>query len=77
VKSFVDRVVGDWDFEQIIPAHWAAPIDATPVTFKNAFRFLEDDKLDPFNEGDMRRGLKPIADSVVKGRVGFGTSAKT
>lgn len=68
VQTWVDRVYESWDFDKVIPAHWAGPVDTTPEMFRNAFRFLEDNNLDPFPQGDMARGLKPIADGVVKGR---------
>jgi len=55
-----------WDFEQIIPAHFEAPIVATPKDFARAFRFLEDDSIDAFPINDLARGLKPIADIALK-----------
>jgi hypothetical protein len=33
--------VAQWDFQRIIPCHLAAPIEATPAQFRQAFRFLE------------------------------------
>ena len=38
--EWVDRV-SQWDFEQIIPCHFDAPIAATPHQFRMAFNFLE------------------------------------
>jgi hypothetical protein len=38
--DWVDRVA-QWDFEQIIPCHFDAPITATPQQFRAAFDFLE------------------------------------
>ncbi len=38
--AWVDRV-SQWDFEQIIPCHFDAPIAATPQQFRAAFNFLE------------------------------------
>lgn len=35
-----DRVA-QWNFEQIVPCHFDAPIPATPAQFRQAFRFLE------------------------------------
>jgi hypothetical protein len=56
-----------WDFERIVPAHWEGPIEGVSAEdVRVAFRWLEDFSLDPFPEADMRRGLKPIADAVVK-----------
>jgi Domain of unknown function (DUF4336) len=38
--EWVDRVA-QWDFQQIIPCHFDAPIAATPQQFRAAFTFLE------------------------------------
>jgi Domain of unknown function (DUF4336) len=38
--AWVDRVA-QWDFHQIIPCHFDAPIPATPQQFRAAFGFLE------------------------------------
>ena len=40
--AWVDRVA-QWDFEQIIPCHFDAPVAATPHQFRAAFSFLEPD----------------------------------
>ncbi len=61
VQNWVDRVA-QWDFEQIVPAHFEAPIQATPKDFAAAFRFLQDDSIDAFPKNDLARGLQPIAD---------------
>ena len=66
VKTYVDRVCKEWEFDKVVPAHWAGPVAAGPAEFERAFRFLEDPSLDAFPEGDMKRGLKPIADSVAR-----------
>ena len=66
VRSWADRVVTRWDFDQIVPAHWEAPIRASPKDFERAFAFLEDDGIDAFPANDLARGLKPIADIFVK-----------
>jgi len=68
VREYVDRVSSNWDFETVVPAHWAGPVNATPAQFREAFRFLEDFSIDAFPEGDMKRGLKPIADAVANGK---------
>jgi hypothetical protein len=62
----VDRVVARWEFQQIVPAHFEAPIAASRVEFQKAFRFLQDDSLDSFPANDLARGLKPIADIALK-----------
>lgn len=33
--------VAQWDFQRIIPCHFAAPVEATPSQFRQAFCFLE------------------------------------
>jgi len=62
IKEWVEKVSKRWEFEQIIPAHFDAPIKATPGDFKRAFAFLDDGTIDAFPENDLSRGLKPIAD---------------
>ncbi len=37
--NWVERIA-QWDFEQIIPCHFSAPIKATPQEFRQAFIFL-------------------------------------
>jgi hypothetical protein len=62
VQRWAKRVAARWEFEQIIPAHWEAPIRASPRDFERAFVFLDDETIDAFPAEDLRRGLKPIAD---------------
>jgi hypothetical protein len=38
--AWVDRVA-EWDFQQIIPCHFDAPIAATSIQFRQAFAFLK------------------------------------
>lgn len=33
--------IASWDFEQVIPCHFSAPVAATPAEFRQAFNFLE------------------------------------
>jgi len=66
VQQWVDQIVERWEFDQIVPAHFEAPIAATPKDFANAFRFLQDDSIDAFPKNDLARGLKPIADVALK-----------
>jgi hypothetical protein len=42
--TWVDRVA-QWEFEQIIPCHFDAPVAATPAQFRAAFDFLAPDSL--------------------------------
>ncbi len=65
VQTWVDKVA-KWDFEQIVPAHFEAPIAAKPKEFSAAFRFLQDESIDAFPKNDLARGLKPIADIALK-----------
>ncbi|CAM9153472.1 unnamed protein product, partial [Phaeothamnion confervicola] len=40
VRTFVDDVTsGDWQFKQVIPAHFAAPVRAGPKEFRRAYAF--------------------------------------
>jgi hypothetical protein len=34
-------IISTWDFNQIIPAHFTAPIETKPLQFRQAFSFLE------------------------------------
>lgn len=45
-----DRVA-EWDFNQVIPCHFDAPVAATPSQFRQAFAFLEP-SLQPVSDGD-------------------------
>ena len=40
LKDFVLDVATSWDFTSIVPAHFEAPIDATPRDWLDAFAFL-------------------------------------
>ena len=39
-KEWIDDITGSWNFTQIIPAHFSAPIPAGPKDLKRAFGFL-------------------------------------
>jgi len=67
IQMWVEQIV-QWKFEQIIPAHFEAPIEATPNEFAEAFRFLRDNDIDAFPKNDLARGLKPIADIAFQRR---------
>lgn len=41
-RDWVDSICEDWDFKQVIPAHFTAPIQARPADLKAAFGFLYD-----------------------------------
>jgi hypothetical protein len=68
VQEWVDRIVQHrgWKFEQVIPAHWEAPIAASPKDVERAFSFLKDPSIDPFPVNDLAPGLKPISDIFLK-----------
>jgi hypothetical protein len=40
VLAWVDKIA-QWDFEQVIPGHFSAPVVATPAEFRRAFDFLQ------------------------------------
>ncbi|TYK00636.1 T4P13.26 protein isoform 1 [Cucumis melo var. makuwa] len=42
VRDWIDRIVRDWKFKRIIPAHFAAPVNASSSDFLTAFGFLDD-----------------------------------
>ncbi|KAF2299356.1 hypothetical protein GH714_031687 [Hevea brasiliensis] len=42
VRDWIDRIARDWRFKRIIPAHFAAPINAGRSDFLAAFAFLDD-----------------------------------
>uniref|UniRef100_A0A0A9CGW5 Uncharacterized protein n=1 Tax=Arundo donax TaxID=35708 RepID=A0A0A9CGW5_ARUDO len=42
VRDWVDRIAADWRFRRIIPAHFAAPINASRSDFLAAFAFLDE-----------------------------------
>lgn len=42
VRDWIDSIAQDWRFKRIIPAHFAAPINAGRSDFLAAFAFLDD-----------------------------------
>ncbi|MEM9945292.1 MAG: DUF4336 domain-containing protein [Cyanobacteria bacterium P01_D01_bin.36] len=40
VLEWADKIE-QWDFEQVLPCHFSAPVKATPAEFRRAFDFLE------------------------------------
>ncbi|KAI9154358.1 hypothetical protein LWI28_024984 [Acer negundo] len=42
VRDWIDRIARDWRFMRVIPAHFAAPINASRSDFLAAFGFLDD-----------------------------------
>lgn len=48
VRDWIDRIAEDWAFRRIIPAHFAAPINASRSDFLAAFAFLDELLGEPF-----------------------------
>ncbi|KAK2993947.1 hypothetical protein RJ640_025622 [Escallonia rubra] len=42
VRDWIDSITRDWRFKRVIPAHFAAPINASRSDFLAAFAFLDD-----------------------------------
>lgn len=42
VRDWINRIARDWRFKRIIPAHFAAPVNANRSDFLVAFAFLDD-----------------------------------
>jgi len=42
VRDWIDSIAQDWRFKRIIPAHFAAPVNAGRSDFLAAFAFLDD-----------------------------------
>lgn len=49
---WVDKVT-NWNFNQVIPCHFTALVEATPQEFRQAFNFLSDNQCS-FPEGDLK-----------------------
>ena len=60
--------VADWNFNQIIPCHFTAPIAANPREFRQAFDFLKQDNPFPFPLADLQT-LKNIDAFLYKPRI--------
>lgn len=45
-RRWVEDICSNWNFNQIIPAHFAAPVKAGPKEFRRAFFFLDEDEND-------------------------------
>jgi Domain of unknown function (DUF4336) len=59
VLSWADRIA-TWEFEQVVPCHFSAPIAVTPRQFRQAFSFLERNPQAGSGFGD---GLLPLPDA--------------
>ena len=47
VVDWVDRIVSRYDFKQVVPAHYEAPIEISPAEFSACFDFLREGKSPP------------------------------
>ena len=67
--TWVDRV-SQWEFEQIIPCHFDAPIAATPQEFRAAFDFLKaNDQIDADLSTTTNNLLQQIEQKLVRWRI--------
>jgi hypothetical protein len=67
--AWVDRV-SQWDFQQIIPCHFDAPITATPHEFRAAFNFLKSsDSVDANLSTTDHNLLRQIEQKLVRWRI--------
>jgi hypothetical protein len=51
-RNWIDKIIR-WDFEQIIPCHFDAPIQAGREAIHKAFVFLENERTEDYSEQDM------------------------
>jgi Domain of unknown function (DUF4336) len=65
--SWVHKI-SRWDFEQIIPCHFDAPIQAGPAAFRQAFMFLENEQTEDYCPQDLRL-LKKIEKFLITFRL--------
>ncbi|MEL6262213.1 MAG: DUF4336 domain-containing protein [Cyanobacteria bacterium J06626_6] len=65
VLAWADRIA-QWDFEQVIPCHFSAPVAATPAEFRQAFSFLE--KPNPNSWSGFEHDV-PMADLATLGQI--------
>lgn len=42
MRDWIDSIARDWRFKRVIPAHFAAPINASRSEFLAAFAFLDE-----------------------------------
>jgi Domain of unknown function (DUF4336) len=67
--AWVDRV-SQWEFEQIIPCHFDAPVSATPSEFRAAFDFLKSSNpVDPNLSTTGNKLLQQIEQQLVRWRI--------
>lgn len=66
VTAWVDSICKDWNFKQIIPCHFDAPIPSSPEEFRRAFSFAYDE-LDVQGEPSAAAGWTFILASFLRG----------
>eukprot|EP00850_Spirogloea_muscicola_P018417 SM000168S02616 [mRNA] locus=s168:247801:249992:+ [translate_table: standard] len=59
-KAWVDSIAQDWNFKRIIPAHFAAPINARPGDFRAAFSFLDELLVEDASSQTSSRWMLPL-----------------
>ncbi len=80
VRKWVDEVVRDWSFRQVIPCHFAAPVRAGPAEFKQAFAFAyegqqDDEVSDTTRQGTcLARGASAVRDISYVRQLGSGSA---
>lgn len=76
VREWVDDICSSWDFRQIIPCHFSAPIRAGPAEFRRAFAFAfnaaDNDAASPAAPATARPGF---LSALLGGGLGGGGSA--
>ncbi|MGD1867587.1 MAG: DUF4336 domain-containing protein [Phormidesmis sp.] len=65
VLAWADKIA-QWDFEQVIPCHFSAPVKASPAEFRQAFDFLERPNLQSWSGFDHS---VPMADLETLGQI--------
>ncbi|PRW18341.1 lysine--trna ligase [Chlorella sorokiniana] len=63
-RAWVDSICADWAFTSIIPAHFTAPIPATPSDFRAAFSFVYEPQLSAERAAAASNGSAPAAASA-------------
>ncbi|MEL6469823.1 MAG: DUF4336 domain-containing protein [Cyanobacteria bacterium J06623_4] len=65
VLTWADTIA-EWTFEQVLPCHFSAPVEATPAEFRRAFDFLE--KPNPSSWSGFDHDV-PMADLATLGQI--------
>jgi hypothetical protein len=73
--DWVDTIT-QWDFRQIIPCHFDAPIPATPQQFRQAFSFLDARSPEEFSTASYEQVLLPNEDFQLLREIDAGLSKR-